>query len=122
MNAEGETFEEQPPPGVYLTCPLSACKYKLLIQGSSIDAGVHLVTHWVPNASARTLDEVINQAYLAQIAGQERLVQAHLKTHEMTDFHKTCGLIMMDAEARVARIMKLAALVFSASATKEPGA
>lgn len=118
VNADGETFEDNPPPGDYLTCPLYDCKYKLRRMSSqqAVMVGAELV-HVA--AQLKTVQDLAHEALRASSAREEALVKAHLKTHGLLDFYRTCEHIKSQAQKEVARLMRLADLVFVSTATQE---
>lgn len=118
MNGYGETFEEKPPPGEYLTCPLVDCKWKLA-QPSPVRL-VRMGSELVRQVGyAVSINDAVREFVAGMSAQQEELIKAHLKTHALMDFYRTRMQILSDAHAEADKIMRLAEMTFLSQATQE---
>lgn len=118
MNRHGETFANPPMPGEYKVCPLPDCKYKLLVGPVNVfDVGTSVTfADWVPGES---LSDLVEKRFRRELERQEELLKAHLKTHDVREFYRARVKVMQDAYREVDRLMKLADLVFAATAAAE---
>jgi hypothetical protein len=115
VNANGETFEDRPPPGEYKACPLHGCRYKLYVGPPDLSYSAHTV-EWVPGV---TVPDLVQEVVRRELERQERLIKAHLRSHSQIDFYRTREHIMAEARFQAERIMSLADRVFQATATQE---
>jgi len=117
VNGYGETFEEKPPPGEYLTCPLVDCKWKLAQPSPArlVRMGSELVRQVGATVS---INDAVRESIAAVYAQQEVLIKAHLKTHALVDFYRTRAHILTEAHREADKITELAARVFLSQATQ----
>lgn len=131
MNQHGETFEDQPPAGQYWLCPLYGCKYKLLFAlpfdltqnpdrvGPLWTIGSMAIWTGYDMRAAGLLRSYVQAGLEGHVAGRERRMQEHLKTHELLDFYSTRAEIFQEAQKKMERIMKLADQIFVGTASQE---
>jgi len=118
VNEYGETFEEKPPPGEYLTCPLVDCKWKLA-QPSPVRL-VRMGSELVRQVGyAMSINDAVREFVAGMSAQQEELIKGHLKTHALVDFYRTRAHILTEAHREADKITELAARVFLSQATQE---
>lgn len=131
MNQHGETFEDQPPAGEYWLCPLYGCKYKLLFAlpfdltqnlgrvGPLWTVGSVATWYGGDMRGAGLLRAYVQAGLEGHVAGRERRMQEHLKTHELIDFYRTRVEIFEEAQEKMAKIMRLADQAFVSTASQE---